>query len=293
MDTGTNTIRKPSWLRRSLSSQGKCGSTQKAIDDIGLHTVCLEAQCPNRLECFGRGTATVLLLGPSCTRDCAFCAVDKSRVMPPDPKEPQRVTEICSRLGLDYIVLTMVTRDDLADGGAAHVAETVEGLHRRRPWTGVEVLVSDFAGNPDALATVLAAEPEVLNHNLETVARLNPTVRPQARYGRSLELLRRAKAMSKGVVTKSGLMLGLGESHSEVLEALEDLREVGCRALTLGQYLAPSSAHHPVVSYVHPDEFAEYQQQAYDLGFLAVASAPLVRSSYNAQALYDQVRKGR
>ncbi len=278
--------RKPPWLRRGLAGGSGCGRTQRAVEELGLHTVCREARCPNRLECYGRGTATFLLLGPSCTRRCAFCAVDKSPALPPDAGEPERVAEACGRLGVAFCVLTMVTRDDLADGGAGHVARTVRLLQRRRPGTGVEVLVSDFAGDRAAVATVLDAGPQVFNHNLETVARLYQRVRPQADYRRSLEVLRLARRADPGVVTKSGLMLGLGETRAEVLKAMADLRRAGCRVLTMGQYLAPSPEHHPVERYVHPEEFDDYGRQALDLGFAAVASAPLVRSSYNAQAMY-------
>ncbi|MCB2227979.1 MAG: lipoyl synthase [Desulfarculaceae bacterium] len=279
-------LRKPSWLRRSLSSTGQCGSTNRAVSDLGLNTVCREAQCPNRQECFGRGTATFLLLGPSCTRACRFCAVDKTPAAPPDPGEPGRVAEACARLGLEFCVLTMVTRDDLPDGGAAHVAATIAALGQYLPGVGVEVLISDLGGDPEALATVLAAAPQVLNHNLETVPRLYEAVRPQADYGRSLELLSRAS--QAGHVTKSGLMLGLGESEDEVLAALQDLRSVGCQILTLGQYLAPSARHYPVARYVPPEEFDHYRERALAMGFGAVASAPLVRSSYQAQAMYQQ-----
>lgn len=280
--------RKPPWLRRSLSSGGKCGHTERSVSHLGLHTVCQEAQCPNRMECYGRGTATFLLLGPSCTRACRFCAVEKYPPGLPDSGEPERVAQACLRLGLDFCVLTMVTRDDLPDGGATHMAATVEALHRLLPEVGVEVLISDLAGNSDSLAKVVGAGPQVLNHNLETVARLYPAVRPQANYQRSLKLLRRARKMEREVVTKSGLMLGLGETHAEVLTAMHDLRLAGCQIMTLGQYLAPSPKHYPVARYVHPNEFAAYHQQALKLGFKAVASSPLVRSSYRAEAMYAQ-----
>ncbi len=257
-----------------------------AIKTRGLHTVCEEAHCPNQLDCFGSGTATLLLLGPSCTRRCTFCAVDKSAVLKPDPEEAQRTAEAVAQMGLKFSVVTMVTRDDLPDGGAEHVALTVRAIHETCPGVGVEVLISDLGGNWHALETVLAARPEVVNHNVETVPRLYRQVRPQADYQRSLELLRRASASRPPVVTKSGLMLGLGEAREEVLTVMDDLRSAGCHLLTLGQYLAPSRHHHPVARYIPPKEFAEYEAQAFARGFCGVASAPLVRSSYRAEELY-------
>ena len=257
-----------------------------AIKDRGLHTVCEEAHCPNQLECFAAGTATFLLLGPSCTRRCTFCAIDKSPVHKPDPEEPLRTAEAVAQMKLKFCVVTMVTRDDLADGGGEHVARTIETIREKSPGVGIEVLISDLGGNWAALEMVLAAAPEVLNHNLETIPRLYAQVRPQAIYHRSLELLARARSHVPPLVTKSGLMLGLGETKDEVLEAMDDLRKAGCDLLTLGQYLAPSEYHHPVVRYVPPEEFAEYEARALKRGFKAVASAPLVRSSYRADELY-------
>ncbi len=283
---------KPDWLRRKIPAAGLNLAVQKALDQQNLHTVCQQARCPNKAECFGRGTATFLLLGPNCTRSCAFCAIDEKESLPPDPGEPQRVADICSRMGLEFCVLTMVTRDDLPDGGAWQVARTVEAIHRKRPWTGVEILVSDLGGDPESLATVLAAEPEVLNHNLETVSRLYPSVRPGAGYRRSLDLLARAARWVPETVTKSGLMLGLGESRDETLEAMDDLRAAGCLSLTMGQYLAPSSAHHPVERYLTPEEFAQLEDEAKARGFAAVASAPLVRSSYQAEQMYGAALAG-
>jgi len=259
------------------------------LDDLCLHTVCQEAQCPNQMECFGRGTATFLLLGPSCTRRCAFCAVDKNPPATPDPGEPERIGRAVGRLGLDFCVLTMVSRDDLADGGAEHVAQSIAAVRRERPGAGVEILISDLGGEEEALGRVLTARPEVLNHNVETVARLYPQVRPQADYDRSLNLLTRAGAYLPRPVTKSGLMLGLGESRDEVLKTLDDLRAAGCDLITLGQYLAPSPEHHPIARFVPPEEFEAYQAEAYERGFLGVASNPLVRSSYQADRLYCRV----
>lgn len=281
---------KPKWLRRRLPAPGLNSTVQAAVQGRGLHTVCAEAQCPNQMDCFGRGTATFLLLGPSCTRRCTFCAVDKSRLQPPDPGEPTRIAQAVAQLELSFCVLTMVTRDDLPDGGAAHVAETVEILRKGSPDVGVEILISDLGGNREALEKVLFASPDVLNHNIETVPRLYPEVRPQADYERSLELLGRASSHRPPLVTKSGLMLGLGETRQEVLDTMDALRGAGCHLLTMGQYLAPSEHHHPVVRYVPPDEFAAYEAEALERGFFGVASAPLVRSSYNAEQLYRAAR---
>ena len=284
---------KPKWLRRRLPPPGRNATVQAAIQGGGLHTVCAEAQCPNQMECFGRGTATFLLLGPSCTRHCAFCAVDKSVVQPVDPGEPVRIAKAVAQLELGFCVLTMVTRDDLRDGGAGHIVETVSAIRKERPGLGIELLISDLGGNWTAMAKVLEARPEVLNHNVETVPRLYPEVRPQADYQRSLELLARASSHTPPLVTNSGVMLGLGETREEVVATLRDIRSAGCRLLTLGQYLAPSERHHPVVRYVPPEEFAEYETLALEMGFSAVASSPFVRSSYQAGRLYEEARSHR
>ena len=281
---------KPSWLRRKIPASGRNASVVAAVKGRGLHTVCEEAHCPNQMECFSRGTATFLLLGPSCTRHCTFCAIDKSRIHPPDPGEPLRIAQAADQMELNFCVVTMVTRDDLPDGGAAHVARTIEAIRKECPGAGIEILISDLAGNWDALKTVLAAGPEVLNHNLETVPRLYPQVRPMADYQRSLEILARAAAHVPSIVIKSGLMLGLGERKDEVLKAMDDLRESGCHLLTLGQYLAPSEKHHPVIRYVPPEEFVDYEAEAMNRGFSGVASGPLVRSSYQAAQLYKTAR---
>ena len=281
---------KPSWLRRRIPASGRNATVVAAIKGRGLHTVCEEAHCPNQMECFSRGTATFLLLGPSCTRRCTFCAVDKSRIHPVDPGEPLRTAKAVAQMELNFCVATMVTRDDLLDGGAVHIARTIEAIRKESPGIGIEVLISDLSGNREALETVLAARPEVLNHNLETVPRLYPTVRPQANYQRSLELLTLASAHVPSMVTKSGLMLGLGEKKDEILQAMDDLRKAGCQLLTLGQYLAPSDQHHPIVRYVPPEEFADYEAKALARGFSGVASAPLVRSSYQAAELYKTAR---
>ncbi|MGD8227514.1 MAG: lipoyl synthase [Desulfobacteraceae bacterium] len=281
---------KPPWLVRRLPPAGQRETVMAIIEDEALHTVCQEAHCPNQMECYSRGTATFLLLGPGCTRRCTFCTVDKSAVQPPDKGEPSRTAEAVAQLKLNYCVLTMVTRDDLQDGGAGHVAQTVLAIREKCPSVRVEVLISDLSGNWDALETVLATEPQVLNHNVETVPRLYATVRPQADYRRSLHLLSRASESAPSVVTKSGLMLGLGETRDELLKVMDDLRETGCHLLTLGQYLAPSAAHHPVIRYVPPEEFEEFRQEALTRGFCEVASSPYVRSSYQADRLYGATR---
>lgn len=283
---------KPSWLRRRMPPPGQHETVRAAIQGLGLHTVCAEAQCPNQMECFGRGTATFLLLGPGCTRNCTFCAVDKSEVRPQDSHEPARIAQAVAGLALDFCVLTMVTRDDLPDGGADHIARAVAAIRRERPAMGIELLISDLGGNWGALDEVLKARPEVLNHNVETVPRLYPTVRPQADYRRSIALLERASSHHPPMVTKSGIMVGLGESREELLETVQDIRNAGCQLLTLGQYLAPSKRHHPVVRYVPPEEFAEYETLARKMGFAGVASAPFVRSSYEAGRLYREASGG-
>lgn len=254
-----------------------------------LHTVCQEARCPNLWECYARNTATFLILGDRCTRDCRFCAVGHGAPDPPDPGEPDRVARAAAEMGLAYVVLTSVTRDDLADGGAAHFAATIAAVRSRLPRARVEVLIPDFQGNPEALAATIAAGPDVINHNVETVPRLYRRVRPQADYRRSLELLARVSAA--GIPAKSGLMLGLGEDEEEVWGVLQDLRAAGCRILTLGQYLQPTPAHLPVVSWVTPEEFDGWRRRALALGFDEVAAAPLVRSSYHADASFEALRR--
>lgn len=276
---------KPKWLRIKMPPGI---SVSQPIDNVKntLCTVCVEAQCPNLMECFSKGTATFMLLGPNCTRRCSFCAVDKGSVAPPNPNEPELIADAISQMDVQYCVLTMVTRDDLSDGGAFHIQNTVSAIRKRLPNIRLELLISDLSGNWDALKLVLQTGPEVLNHNMETINRLYPTVRPQASYNRSLELLKKVSQFAPEVVTKSSLMLGLGESAQEVYKTMDDLLKVGCHILTLGQYLAPSNNHLPVVRYVHPDEFEDYRLEALKRGFLGVASAPLVRSSYKAGELY-------
>ncbi len=288
-----NAPHKPNWLKVKLPPEKQDAEWLARIKHRALCTVCVEAKCPNQLECFHQGTATFLLLGPTCTRRCTFCAVGKTAVHAPDPTEPERIAWAVSQMSLSYCVVTMVTRDDLQDGGAWHAARTLEAIRTMNPGITIEILISDLGGNFQALKTVLAQNPDVLNHNLETVPRLYPEVRPLAGYRRSLSVLQASAASETACITKSGLMLGLGETPNEVLKVMDDLRESGCRVLTLGQYLPPSDAHHPVHRYVPPDEFARFQDEAYKRGFSAVASAPLVRSSYRAAELFQKARRTR
>ena len=282
---------KPPWLRKKIPSGGHKPEILETIKEGALHTVCAEAKCPNQMECFSKGTATFLLLGPNCTRNCRFCAVGKHPVHPPDPEEPLRVARAVARMGVAFCVLTMVTRDDLPDGGADHIARSIDTIRQECPGVGIEVLISDLAGDRTALRTVLEAGPEVLNHNIETVPRLYPAVRPQADYKRSIDLLAASNALAPEMITKSGIMLGLGETRDEVLQVMDDLIGAGCRLLTLGQYLAPSDKHHPVIRYVTPEEFEDYQIAAEERGFSGVASSPFVRSSYRAGSLYQNALK--
>jgi lipoyl synthase len=275
------TATRPSWLTLPARDDAALERMGALLADHDLHTVCESAECPNAGECFTALTCTFMILGDACTRSCRFCAVATARPAPPDPAEPARVAAAAAALGLRHVVVTSVTRDDLGDGGAAQFAATLAAL-RRLPGVTVELLVPDFAGDPVALATVLAAGPDVLGHNVETVPRLYAWVRPGAAYARSLALLQAAEAA--GAFTKSGLMLGLGESLQEVVQVLADLRSVGCRAVTLGQYLCPSPAHLPVVDYLPPAAFAALERKAVAMGFRQVVAGPLVRSSYHAAA---------
>lgn len=274
--------RLPAWLTVRAPNLDSLARMKPYVAQMGLHTVCQSAMCPNQGECYSRGTATFMILGDICSRACRFCAVGKGTPGPLDPQEPRRVAEAVRGLGLRHAVITSVTRDDLPDGGAAVFSETIALLRELAPGTTVEVLVPDFGGSEAALRAVLDATPDVINHNVETAPRLYPTVRPQAEYQRSLELLRRAKALVPEGVTKSGLMVGLGESAEEVTAVMEDLRAVGCDMLTIGQYLRPSRRHLEVVEYITPAQFGEYQTLGEAMGFAAVASAPLVRSSWHA-----------
>ena len=277
---------KPEWLRRCLPEGPGYEKVRRQLSGAGLHTVCQEARCPNQFECFSRGTATFMILGDRCSRSCAFCAVRHDRPLPPDSAEPERVADAVALLGLRYVVITSVTRDDLADGGAFIFAETIRAVRRKNPAARVEVLIPDLQGDWECLAEILAAGPQVLNHNVETVPRLYPLVRPQARYSRSLALLAEVKRVNPEMVCKSGMMLGLGESPAEVRQVWADLRRAGCDILTMGQYLQPSPANLPVIRFLPPEEFTALQGEALSAGFAGVASGPFVRSSYEAEKLW-------
>jgi lipoic acid synthetase len=282
------TLRKPPWLKKRLSLDGSFRTMEHDLRANRLHTVCQEALCPNRGECFSRGVATFLIMGNVCTRDCRFCAVRTGRPLPLDPDEPERVAEEVKQLGLRFTVITSVTRDDLPDGGAAHFVQVIRAIRRACEGVGIEILIPDFMGSQAALDLVAAEAPEVVNHNIETVPRLYSAVRPQADYLRSLRLLERVKETSPSVVTKSGLMVGLGETREEVIRVLDDLRRHHCDLLTIGQYLSPSKSHFPVKAFIHPETFDDYAGIALGMGFKAVASGPFVRSSYQAEALYQK-----
>jgi lipoyl synthase len=273
---------KPFWIRARFPAGERFEEIRGLLRDAELHTVCEEARCPNIGECFNAGTATFMLLGDTCTRACGFCAVTSGRPGAVDWLEPLRLARTVERLGLDYVVLTSVNRDDLADGGAALWAAAIRAVRNARPQAHVEVLVPDFEGDLEALRTVVEAAPAVLNHNLESVPRLYSRVRPKARYQRSLDVLRAVKDIDPGMTTKSGVMVGLGETFEELIAVFEDMRAHGVDLLTVGQYLRPSEKHLPVERYWHPDEFADLAEAARRLGFAHVEAGPLVRSSYHA-----------
>ena len=278
---------KPEWLK--VRAPGSPGYTRlkTIMRELQLHTVCEEAQCPNIGECWHHGTATFMILGGVCTRACSYCAVDHGRPEPIDAAEPVRVANAIHQLGLSYVVITSVDRDDVPDGGASIFAETIRETRARLPECRIEVLIPDFQGNETALHAVLDARPDVLNHNTETVPRLYRMARSGGRYQRTLELLDRSRRHAPDIPTKTGVMVGLGEDHDELVQVFRDLRDVGCGILTIGQYLRPSAAHAPMVRYYHPDEFHELKRIALDLGFVHVESGPLVRSSYHAHETAD------
>jgi len=279
----------PQWLRKRAPKQEVLKEIKGLLRSYSLHTVCEEARCPNIGECFEKRTATFLILGDRCTRNCRFCAVKKENPFPLDPQEPKNVAQAIKKLGLRYVVITSVTRDDLSDGGAQHFARTIKEIRRvNGDEIRVEVLIPDFKGSLSSLKKVIEAKPDVLNHNLETVSRLYPQVRPQADYERSLELLERSKELDSSTYTKSGLMVGLGESFTEVVEAMKDLREVDCNILTIGQYLRPSPQHLAVKEFVTPGKFKEYEEIGKSLGFSYIASSPFTRSSYQAEQALDK-----
>jgi lipoic acid synthetase len=282
IDPELHKAKKPDWIKVRLPSNPVFFSTKALVSDLRLHTVCESAQCPNRWECWSQGTATFMIAGDRCTRACGFCAVTTAKPFALEQDEPQRVAEAVMRMKLKHVVITAVARDDVPDGGALHFARTIEAIRERDPEIIIEVLVPDFNGKDDSLRTVLEAAPHIFNHNLETVERLTPVVRSRAKYKLSLEFLARAKELHRDITTKSGIMLGLGETETEVFQAMDDLREHGVEVLTMGQYLRPTPQHLPVVEYIRPEVFDLYGEIARKKGFTHVASGPLVRSSYHA-----------
>ncbi|KAF0163751.1 MAG: lipoic acid synthetase [Rhodocyclaceae bacterium] len=280
----TTVLKKPDWIRvKAGSSAGRFGEIKQILREHHLHTVCEEATCPNIGECFGNGTATFMILGDLCTRRCPFCDVGHGKPLPPDAEEPEKLARTIAAMKLKYVVITSVDRDDLRDGGAQHFADCIAKVRKLSPGTKIEVLVPDFRGRLDVALDILArSPPDVFNHNMETVPRLYKQARPGADYENSLQLLKAFKALRPGIATKSGLMVGLGETDEEILDTLRDLRAHDVEMLTIGQYLAPSGHHLPVLRYVHPDTFAMYAREAEAMGFTHAASAPLVRSSYHA-----------
>src|SRR5438876_5305928 len=275
--------RLPEWLRIQLPQSDSFARTRALLDELKLHTVCESAKCPNHWECWSKGTATFMIAGDRCTRACGFCAVTTAKPFALEADEPARVAEATRRMGLRHVVITAVARNDLPDGGAEHFRRTIEAVRALSPGIGIEVLTPDFNDRDESIDEVLLAGPHIFNHNLETVRRLTPSVRHRATYDRSLRVLGKVKGRGgESIYTKSGLMLGLGETEEELFEALEDLREAGCDLLTLGQYLQPTLRHLPVVEFVPPAKFADYKEVAEKMGFAHVASGPMVRSSYHA-----------
>ncbi|GAA0182084.1 lipoyl synthase [Clostridium sediminicola] len=273
---------RPEWLKQKSPNAKVLQEMENIFKDLSLHTVCKSANCPNRGKCFENKTATFMILGNICTRGCRFCAVDKGCAMPLDVEEPYHVAQACKTLGLKHIVVTSVTRDDLKDGGAQHFAETVKEIRKLNPATTIELLIPDLKGNWNALKKIVEAKPDIINHNIETTPVLYSEVRPNAVYERSVELLRQVKIMDSKIYTKSGMMLGLGEVYEDVIGVMDDLIEINCDIITLGQYLRPSKEHIPIKEFVSPEKFQEFKNIALEKGFKFVASAPFVRSSYKA-----------
>jgi len=283
------TLKKPPWLKKRLPPFQDLARVKSILDSADLHTVCEEARCPNLGECFSKGTATILILGRICTRNCGFCAVEQGVSASPDAEEPEKVSQAVKKMGLQYVVITSVTRDDLPDGGASHFARTIQAIRALDRRIRIEVLIPDFKGDLSSLVAVLKERPDVLNHNIETVPRLYQDVRPQADYRRSLHLLKRAKERGPQTLTKSGFMLGLGETEEEVFSLLRDLSDAGCDLLTIGQYLQPRADRLPVVRYVPPEEFEAYKKIGEAMGFKSVASGPFVRSSFHAAQMFENM----
>lgn len=288
-----NKLRKPEWLKANRLGNEQANIVRQYLSKFNLHTVCNSARCPNQGECFNRGTATFMILGEVCTRNCRFCAVDKtSSLLAPDPLEPIHIAELSKEMKLKHIVVTTVTRDDLPDGGASQFVKVLNAIHDIcSPQVTTETLISDLEGNWPALQTIIEAKPTVLNHNVETIQRLYPEVRPMANYHRSLELLKKVKEINPEIITKSGFMVGLGETQEEVKQLLHDLNDHNVQVVTIGQYLQPSRDHIPVKEYVHPDIFENYRKYGEELGFIFVESGPLVRSSYHAERIQQYITK--
>ncbi len=279
---------KPSWLKKNLPKGGDYQRVRNLLSNAGLNTVCQEANCPNMFECFSKNTSTFMILGSNCTRNCRFCNVSFAPALPLDPDEPMRVAKAALDLKLKYVVVTSVTRDDLVDGGASHFAKTIKAIKTTLPDDPkVEVLIPDFQGNIEALKIVINANPDVLNHNIETVPSLYSLARPEANYQQSLDLFKNAKAINASIPVKSGIMVGLGETIKELEQTMKDLFHYGCEIITLGQYLQPTKAHLEVQKYYSPDEFKQLEKKARQIGFKKIAAGPFVRSSYKAQDLFD------
>ena len=274
--------KKPEWIKTRIPNQKILEEMRSLLKDLKLHTICEEAACPNIGLCYAHHTATFLILGNVCTRNCRFCNVIKGKPQPPDPEEPKCVAEAVKRLRLEHVVITSVTRDDLEDFGANHFVKTIEEVRKLNPKTKIEVLIPDFQGSYDCIRMVVEASPHIIGHNVETVPRLYPTVRPKASYKTSLKVLETVKKLNPKIFTKSGIMVGLGEKEEEIIQVMKDLRSVDCDIFTIGQYLRPSKKHLEVKEYVKPEKFEEYKRKAYELGFLYVASGPFVRSSFMA-----------
>ena len=283
--------RHPNWLKVSIPGGITYRKVRQLLRDKNLHTICEEARCPNRGECFNRGTATFLILGDICTRNCLYCAVKSGKPKPVNPLEPREVAEAVSILGLKYAVVTSVTRDDLDDGGAQIFYETIMEIKHRNPNCIVEVLIPDFKGNDNAIYKIIGAKPDVINHNIEVVEELFSKMRPQGNYNLSLNLLQRIKEIDSNIITKSGFMIGLGENIDQIIKTMYNLRDVNVDVLTIGQYLQPSIHHAPTIKYYTPDEFKYFKDIGYQIGFLQVESAPLVRSSYHADDLINLIKK--
>jgi lipoyl synthase len=283
---------KPDWLRVKAPQWQRVGSVKEILRDLALNTVCEEASCPNIGECFNAGTATFLIMGPACTRACPYCDIDfEKKPKPLDPTEPLRLAEAVKRLQLNHVVITSVNRDDLPDGGASQFVSCIQEIRDRSPQTTIEVLIPDLCGNWQALELIIKAQPEVLNHNIETVPRLYRQVRPQGNIERSLELLKRTRVLEPKVYTKSGIMVGLGETDTEVKEVMQNLRHVDCDILTIGQYLQPSQKHLEVKEFITPAQFKAWQEFGMSIGFLQVVSSPLTRSSYHAEQIKDLMKR--